>query len=103
MRCRCRSICSRPSLCNRQMYQNLPNMYLICSLFLQALRGNKRLQICILRHLTPQQGLDLLGAATDSEHTGFGLVHGEISTLREAMEANLASLVRRSPCLPILH
>ena len=67
--------------------------------FCQALQGNKRLQITLLRHLTPSQGLELLGADTDSEHIGFGLLHGEVSTLREALEANLASLVQLCLCL----
>eukprot|EP00192_Tetraselmis_astigmatica_P001161 CAMPEP_0117697634 /NCGR_PEP_ID=MMETSP0804-20121206/29346_1 /TAXON_ID=1074897 /ORGANISM="Tetraselmis astigmatica, Strain CCMP880" /LENGTH=1323 /DNA_ID=CAMNT_0005511923 /DNA_START=85 /DNA_END=4056 /DNA_ORIENTATION=+ len=61
--------------------------------FCALLRDNKRLRIIMLRHLTPQQGLDLLGADPTSENTGFGLVHGEVATLREALEANLTSLM----------
>eukprot|EP00873_Tetraselmis_striata_P007608 jgi/Tetstr1/427872/TSEL_017949.t1 len=72
---------------------NLLSLFESHEQFCEVLRDNKRLQIILLRHLRPEQGLDLLGAETDMEHTGFGLVHGEVATLREALEQNFASLM----------
>lgn len=63
--------------------------------FCEVLRDNKRLQIILLRHLTPEQGLDLLGADPELDNIGFGVVHGEVATLREALEQNLSALQQR--------